>query len=94
MEKFIVYILYSEKLDKYYIGYTSDLPGRLRRHNSSKRGFSALGVPWVVVYREELGGKKSAIKRELQLKGWKNRTRLEYLIRKSSEHPDFQSGGS
>ncbi|WP_460318640.1 GIY-YIG nuclease family protein, partial [Algoriphagus taiwanensis] len=28
-----VYILYSERLDKYYVGQTSDLVKRVERHN-------------------------------------------------------------
>ncbi len=30
---YLVYILYSEKCDRYYIGYCTDLSERLRRHN-------------------------------------------------------------
>jgi len=38
--------------------------------------------------------KKEAAARERQIKNRKNRSRLEDLIKKGSEHPDFQSGGS
>ena len=33
---FITYILKSEKTDRYYIGYTSDVEKRLTNHNSGK----------------------------------------------------------
>ncbi|MCX8106127.1 MAG: GIY-YIG nuclease family protein, partial [Ignavibacterium album] len=33
MERWITYILYSEKIDKYYVGVTEDLALRLERHN-------------------------------------------------------------
>ncbi|RKN00525.1 GIY-YIG nuclease family protein, partial [Aquimarina sp. BL5] len=33
MKEFVVYILYSEKYDKSYTGYTSDLISRFRSHN-------------------------------------------------------------
>ena len=33
---FQVYILYSEKCDRYYIGYCSDMNERLRRHNAGQ----------------------------------------------------------
>ncbi|WP_372950757.1 GIY-YIG nuclease family protein [Mariniphaga sp.] len=39
------YILYSQKLDKFYIGSTGDLSGRLSRHNSAHKGFTATGRP-------------------------------------------------
>ncbi|MGD9931577.1 MAG: GIY-YIG nuclease family protein [Mangrovibacterium sp.] len=82
------YILYSEKLDKYYIGSTGDPTGRLQRHNSSKKGFTATGKPWTLKYLEKFETKELALKREMQLKAWKNRLFLEELIRKGSGHPD------
>jgi len=33
MEKWFVYILFSEKIDKYYVGYTANLDLRVQRHN-------------------------------------------------------------
>jgi len=81
------YILYSEKLDKFYIGSTSDLTGRLRRHNSSGRGFTSTGKPWEMVYSEPFNEKGAALKRELQLKSWKSRVQLEELIKSGSGHP-------
>jgi putative endonuclease len=80
------YILYSSKLDKYYIGSTSDLAGRLRRHNSSGSGFTSTGKPWELVYQEEYPDKSQALKREKQLKSWKSRERLQSLI-SGSGHP-------
>ena len=85
---FIVYILYSTKLDKYYIGFSSDIKDRLVKHNRKSKGFSSLGRPWIIVYTESFNNKKDAMSREKQLKSWKNRERLETLIRKGSEHPD------
>ena len=74
------YILYSEKLDKYYIGSTKDVEGRISRHNSSKHGFTSTGKPWILKYHESFPVKSEALKRELQLKSWKNRTAIEELI--------------
>ncbi len=74
------YILYSEKLDKYYVGSTGDLGQRLSRHNSSNHGFTSSGKPWILKYSEAFEKKTEAMKRELQLKSWKNRKALETLI--------------
>ena len=74
------YILYSEKLDKYYIGSTGDLEGRLQRHNTSNHGFTSTGKPWIMKYSEVFENKTLALKRELQLKNWKNRNAIEELI--------------
>jgi len=85
---FYCYILYSDKLNKYYIGSTSDLQGRLQRHNTSNRGFTSTGKPWVIKYNEQFDSKDEALKREMQLKSWKSRSILEELIKKGSEYPD------
>ncbi len=83
-----VYIIYSQKIDKYYIGSTRNIPGRIRRHNECNKGFTSTGKPWAVVYQEKFDIKTEAIQRESQLKKWKNRSRIESLIKKNSEHPD------
>ena len=85
---FHCYILYSEKLDKYYVGSTSDLEGRVQRHNTSNKGFTSTGKPWVIKLTEQFEAKGHALKREMQLKSWKSRSVLEGLIRKGSGHPD------
>ena len=74
------YVLYSEKLDKYYIGSTGALEGRLQRYNTSNHGFTATRKPWEIKYFETFGTKSEALKREIQLKNWKNRKSLEELF--------------
>jgi putative endonuclease len=83
-----VYIIYSQKIDKYYIGFSSNIPERLSKHNRNSKGFSNKGKPWTLVYHEPFENKKEAMIRESQLKKWKNRERLESLIKSASEHPD------
>jgi putative endonuclease len=91
---YAVYIIYSESLDKYYIGSTANLADRIYKHNTIHKGFTAAGKPWKLVYSELYPSKAEAMARERQFKRWKNRSRLESLIYKSSEHPDLLSGGS
>jgi putative endonuclease len=91
--QYFVYILYSSKLEKYYIGSTSDLDDRLKKHNHIHKGYTATGQPWVIVYSEEYENKSEALLREKKLKAWKNRERIESLIKKGlssdgSGHPD------
>lgn len=62
------YILYSSQLDSYYLGHTSDLDERLRRHNSNHRGFTGKASDWELVYRESYTDKKEAYQRERQIK--------------------------
>jgi putative endonuclease len=91
---YTVYILYSSKLDKYYVGSSADINGRLRRHNSHSKGFTSAGRPWTLLYTEEFTEKQEAEAREKQLKRWKNRERLEGLIKKVQSIPNPPVGGS
>ena len=83
------YILYSRKLDKYYIGSTGDLSGRLRRHNSAHKGFTSIGKPWELKYSETFVVKSKALKREMEIKSWKNRNKIEELIEKTPNQIQF-----
>jgi len=75
------YILYSKVLNQYYIGHTSEsLQERLRKHLSNHSGFTAKSKDWLVVYYEEFETKSLAYRRELEVKEWKSRTRVEKLI--------------
>ncbi len=89
---YAVYILYSEKLNKYYIGFTSDINDRLCKHNRAHKGFTSRGQPWKVVYTENYLSKEEAMVRVKELKNWKDRTRLERLMQVGSEHPGRQAG--
>ena len=83
---YITYILYSQKLHKYYIGSTGDdLNERLRKHNSHHKGFTGGKGDWKIVYQEAFNIKTEALKREQQIKNWKSRKRIEQLI--GLEHP-------
>ena len=66
--KYYVYIIYSEKFDKYYRGYTSNPEKRLEEHNSGLTRYSSKYKPWKLVYLEEYGTKKEALIREKKLK--------------------------
>ena len=45
---FFVYILFSKKLNRFYIGTTDDIERRLREHNSGlySGSFTSKGIPW------------------------------------------------
>ena len=78
---YYVYILYSAYLDKYYVGYTSDISGRLRRHLSNHKGFTGSAPDWKVVYTESYPSKEAAYLRERQIKKWKSRKMIEKIIK-------------
>ena len=54
------YILYSENLDRYYIGSCEDMEERLSRHLMNHSGFTGRAKDWQVVHIEEYGEKSVA----------------------------------
>ena len=75
------YILYSSSMDKYYLGHTSNIQERIRKHNTSHKGFTGRANDWELIYNEPFLSKEDAYARERQVKSWKNRRRIEELIR-------------
>ncbi len=76
------YILYSETLDRYYIGSIRDLLSeRLYKHNHQHKGFTSVVSDWKVVYQEEFTDYVKAHCREKEIKGWKSRKMIERLIK-------------
>ena len=80
MKGWFTYILYSKKIDRYYVGSTNDLGWRLERHNMGWGRYTKSGIPWEIVYSEKFGTKSIALKREKEIKGKKSRKYIEKLI--------------
>jgi len=83
-----VYIIYSNKIDRYYVGYTDELEWRLERHNQGWGRYTKRGIPWELVYDEKYKTKSEAIKREREIKRKKSRKYLEELVRNAGGRPD------
>ncbi|MDA3929666.1 MAG: GIY-YIG nuclease family protein [Prolixibacteraceae bacterium] len=78
-----VYILYSLKIDRYYIGYTNDIGRRLSEHNRRKGKYTDRGIPWELLHQEVYLSKELAQHRERYLKSQKSRKFIEDLLRLS-----------
>lgn len=75
------YILYSKALNQYYIGHTSEkLEERLRKHLSNHSGFTSKAKDWMIIYFEEFETKAKAYNRELEVKKWKSKIKIQKLI--------------
>jgi putative endonuclease len=77
---FFTYILFSEKLKKYYIGSTNNIENRILRHNGGTEKFTSTGIPWQLKYFETFSTLAEARKRELEIKKKKSRKYIEWLI--------------
>ncbi len=77
---YFVYILYSENLDRYYIGSTKEIGHRLKEHIWSHVGFTSRAKDWVLRYSEVHSTRSEAYAREKRIKAWKSRKLIEKLI--------------
>ena len=78
--EFLVYILYSEKFDKTYVGFTSSLIERFKSHNElANSGFTTKFRPWLVLYVEVLSAKSDALKREKWFKTGVGREKIKAI---------------
>ena len=66
---FFVYIIYSKKVCKKYIGQTEDLMLRLDQHNSNfYQSFTNNKGPWEMIHSEGFSTRSEALAREKYLK--------------------------
>jgi len=75
-----VYIIKSQKSNRYYIGVTSNLFDRLRHHNSGSNKSTKNKGPWQLVYQDDFLDKKTAWLRERQIKKYKGGQAFKKLI--------------
>ena len=73
---YYVYLLYSEKIKKYYIGQTNNLEDRLTRHNENRCRSTKNRGPWNLIGYEICNSRSKAVQLERKLKALKNRDEL------------------
>jgi putative endonuclease len=76
------YILWSEKLRKYYVGHTNNLSRRITEHNTGKSSYTKLGKPWSLTYHEEFTTRVEAMRRGREIKNRKSKKYIETIINK------------
>jgi putative endonuclease len=77
---FTIYVLYSQKHAKHYVGYTTDLAERYLSHNHlSSKGWTVKYRPWEIIHVEEYATKEEAMKRERWLKSGVGRDFIKAL---------------
>ena len=77
---FKTYILHSASKDRFYVGHTSDMEDRLKRHNSRRSKSTKYGMPWKVVYTKDFKTKSRAYQNEMFIKSKKSRDFIIQLI--------------
>ena len=63
-----VYILFSEKRSRYYVGQTADINKRLKRHNEGFVPSTRGGIPWKLVLQIHVDSRSEAMQLEKRIK--------------------------
>jgi len=74
------YILYSAKLNRYYVGACTNLERRMHEHNIGHSKYTSTGIPWIIKHIETFETLAEAKKRELSIKRMKSRKFIESLF--------------
>jgi putative endonuclease len=91
---YYVYILYSESLDAYYKGQTSDLDDRIKRHNNKQEKATQNGVPWELVWFAEKPSRSEAVILESKIKNLSRKRTIDFIRKHSvaGAGPDVTPG--
>jgi len=81
-----LYIIFSDSLNKYYVGETHNLEERLFKHNnhSYKGAFSNITEDWRIVFSKKCDSKKEALFLEAFIKRMKSKKFIQKVIHNPS----------
>ncbi len=80
MKPYFLYFLYSDSVDRFYIGSSDNPSNRLIHHNTDNKGWTRRGRPWRIVYTKNFPSKEEAQKWERWIKRQKSRHLIEQII--------------
>jgi len=82
MEQFFVYIIYSDSIDKFYVGQTGNIDNRLHFHNDFEKNniWTKRGIPWVLKITIPFKSRTEALKAEKFIKKQKSRKLILNII--------------
>ncbi|AUP78335.1 GIY-YIG nuclease family protein [Flavivirga eckloniae] len=66
--EYVVYILYSQKRSRYYVGQTNNIKKRIERHNKDLVPSTKGGSPWKLIKTLEVTNRSEALKLENKIK--------------------------
>jgi putative endonuclease len=74
-----VYILYSKKLNRFYVGQTSNLNNRLIEHNTGESPYTSAGIPWTLVWSTSKPSFRAAEIMEDKLKNLSRSRKIKFM---------------
>jgi len=78
---YYVYILYSEKFKRTYIGQSDDIERRLVQHNKGKVKSTKPYIPYRIIYFEEYETREEALSKEKYYKTFSGRKKIKLIIK-------------
>jgi len=87
---YYTYILFSEKDNKLYAGYTPDLKQRIDKHQNGFVRATKFRRPLKLIYYESYLSKTDARKREVYLKGGKGKSELKIQLSDTYKQIDYK----
>ncbi|MDH5400105.1 MAG: GIY-YIG nuclease family protein [Cyclobacteriaceae bacterium] len=80
---YTVYVLYSEKINRFYIGYSENVENRIEYHNNPQHNhiWTKRGIPWVIFLTIDELSHGQARKIEIHIKKMKSTTYLKNLTK-------------
>lgn len=81
MQFYYVYVLYSHKDRKFYIGFTENLKKRFVEHQQGKVPSTTPRLPVELIFYEAYRNKYDALRREKYLKSSKGKTTLQSMLK-------------
>lgn len=88
---YFVYILFSQKDHKLYIGYTTNLELRLQEHKSGRVTSTKERRPFQLIYHEVFTNKEDAKTREVFLKSGFGRGQMKKALRRTLTKLDYKN---
>ena len=78
---YFVYILYSQRKNKTYVGQTHDIENRLKEHNSGKVKSTKPYMPFKMIYNEKHETRQEALLREKFFKSSSGRKQIKIILK-------------
>ncbi len=88
---YYTYILFSEKDQQLYTGYTPDLRRRIEKHQNGFVRATKLRRPLKLIYYESYLSKIDAKKREIYLKGGKGKSELKIQLQDTYKQINYKN---
>jgi len=86
---FCVYVLYSKKDSKLYIGFTTNLKRRLTEHFHGQSKSTAFRRPFCLIFCEYFLSKKDALRREKYFKTTDGKRTLKLMLKESLKDVNY-----